>query len=76
MDSEKFSMFFGNVPVFIIPGRTFPVQEFYSKNSVEDYVEAAVKQAVEIHVKGITGQQFLTINQSINQSSLRLLITP
>lgn len=58
MDSEKFSMFFGNVPVYIIPGRTFPVEEFYSKNSVEDYVEAAVKQAVEIHVKGISGQQF------------------
>lgn len=55
MDSDKFSMFFGNVPVYIIPGRTFPVEEFFSKNSVEDYVEAAVKQAVEIQAKGIPG---------------------
>lgn len=55
MDSDKFSLFFGNVPVYIIPGRTFPVEEFYSKNSVEDYVEAAVKQAVEIQAKGIPG---------------------
>lgn len=59
MDSDKFSMFFGNVPVYIIPGRTFPVEEFYSKNSVEDYVEAAVKQAVEIHAKGIPGDMLI-----------------
>ncbi len=25
MDAEKFSVFFGNVPIFKIPGRTFPV---------------------------------------------------
>ena len=24
MDAEKFARFFGNVPVFNIPGRTFP----------------------------------------------------
>jgi pre-mRNA-splicing factor ATP-dependent RNA helicase DHX38/PRP16 len=26
MDAEKFSHFFGNAPVFTIPGRTFPVE--------------------------------------------------
>ena len=31
LDSEKFSKFFGNVPVFKIPGRTFPVQLMFSK---------------------------------------------
>lgn len=25
LDAEKFSQYFGNVPVFHIPGRTFPV---------------------------------------------------
>ena len=35
MDSQKFADFFGNVPVFNIPGRTFPVEVMYSKNVVE-----------------------------------------
>lgn len=50
MDAEKFSMFFGIVPIFQIPGRTFPVEVLYSKTTVEDYVDAAVKQAVQIHL--------------------------
>ena len=35
MDSQKFADFFGNVPCFNIPGRTFPVEVMYSKNVVE-----------------------------------------
>lgn len=29
MDSNKFSTFFGNVPTFTIPGRTFPVETLF-----------------------------------------------
>ncbi len=50
MDSQKFADFFGNVPVFTIPGRTFPVDCLYSKTHVEDYVDAAVKQTVQVHL--------------------------
>lgn len=31
MDADKFSSFFGNVPSFTIPGRTYPVSLFFSK---------------------------------------------
>ncbi|XP_074929956.1 pre-mRNA-splicing factor ATP-dependent RNA helicase PRP16 [Chelonoidis abingdonii] len=31
MDAEKFASFFGNVPIFHIPGRTFPVDVLFSK---------------------------------------------
>lgn len=55
MDAQKFSDFFGNVPVFQIPGRTFPVELFHAKTTVEDYVEAAVKQTVTIHLGGLDG---------------------
>lgn len=41
---------FCSVPVFNIPGRTFPVQILFSKTPCEDYVEAAVKQAMSIHI--------------------------
>ena len=50
LDAERFSDFFGSVPVFNIPGRTFPVETLYAKTPVEDYVEGAVKQALAIHV--------------------------
>lgn len=55
MDATKFASFFGNVPVFTIPGRTFPVELFFSKNPVEDYVDAAVKQTLQIHLQPATG---------------------
>lgn len=50
MDADKFASFFGNVPVYNIPGRTFPVEIFFAKNTVEDYVDAAVKQTIQLHL--------------------------
>lgn len=64
MDSSKFADFFGNVPVFFIPGRTFPVDLMFSKNPPEDYVDAAVKQAIQIHLQPTEGlfMPFLSLN--------------
>ena len=50
MNAERFSEFFGRVPIYTIPGRTFPVEVLFSKNPIEDYVEGAVKQALAIHL--------------------------
>ena len=50
MDSSRFSAFFGHVPVFDIPGRTFKVDTLFSKGPKEDYVDAAVRQILNIHV--------------------------
>ncbi|EDV26084.1 uncharacterized protein TRIADDRAFT_50235 [Trichoplax adhaerens] len=55
MDATKFSKFFGNVPTFTIPGRTFPVDIFFSKTAIEDYVDGAVKQALQIHLQPSKG---------------------
>ncbi|XP_015519116.1 pre-mRNA-splicing factor ATP-dependent RNA helicase PRP16 isoform X1 [Neodiprion pinetum] len=55
MDSTKFSAFFGNAATFAIPGRTFPVEIIHAKNSVEDYVDAAVKQVLQIHLQPRSG---------------------
>ncbi|KAL6520539.1 hypothetical protein OROMI_032301 [Orobanche minor] len=55
LNAQKFSDFFGSVPIFHIPGRTFPVQTLYSKTPCEDYVEAAVKQALTIHITSAPG---------------------
>lgn len=50
LDASKFSAFFGSAPYFTIPGRTFPVQLIYTKHAVGDYVQAAVTEAVKLHV--------------------------
>jgi len=50
MDAGKFSRFFGDAPIFNIPGRTFPVHKYFSKSPCEDYVDAAIRQAMTIHL--------------------------
>ncbi|XP_045799876.1 pre-mRNA-splicing factor ATP-dependent RNA helicase DEAH7-like [Trifolium pratense] len=55
LNAQKFSTFFGSVPIFHIPGRTFPVNILWSKTPCEDYVEAAVKQAMTIHITSPPG---------------------
>ncbi|KAI4594588.1 DEAH-box RNA helicase prp16 [Pestalotiopsis sp. 9143b] len=55
MNSKRFSEFFGGAPEFFIPGRTFPVDVMFHGSSVEDYVDAAVQQALRIHVSMAAG---------------------
>lgn len=55
MNAERFCDFFGGVPIYTIPGRTFPVEVLFSKTSSDDYVDAAVKQALSIHVSRPAG---------------------
>ncbi|GMS91156.1 hypothetical protein PENTCL1PPCAC_13331, partial [Pristionchus entomophagus] len=60
MDAEKFSLFFGGAtPCFTIPGRTFPVEIMHAKTAAEDYVDAAVKQAITIHLGGSDGDMLI-----------------
>lgn len=51
MNAEKFAQFFGGAPVFNIPGRTYPVDIFFSKTPVQDYVADAVFQVMQIHLQ-------------------------
>ena len=50
MNADKFSNFYDGAPCFTIPGRTFPVEVGFSKTPCEDYVDSAVKQALQIHL--------------------------
>lgn len=51
LNAERFSQFFGGAPIFNIPGRTFPVDTFFSRTPVEDYVDGAVWQAIQLHIQ-------------------------
>ena len=55
LSAEVFSDYFGGVPIFRIPGRTFPVETYFSKSVQEDYVMAAVKQTLQIHFNSPPG---------------------
>ena len=55
MNAERFARFYGGAPEFFIPGRTFPVDIQYSRTPCEDYVDAAVRQVLAIHVSQPTG---------------------
>lgn len=92
MDAEKFSAYFGGVPIFKIPGRTFPVDTLFSKTPCEDYVDAAVKQALSVHISYpdgdilifMTGQEDIEVtcavlNERLSQvgrTTKKLLVLP
>lgn len=76
LDSGKFANFFGTVPIFTIPGRTFPVDLRHSKTVQEDYVEAAVKQAMTIHLSEPKGDIliFMTGQEEIEACCFALAV--
>ncbi|RYO14134.1 Pre-mRNA-splicing factor ATP-dependent RNA helicase [Alternaria tenuissima] len=84
MNSERFSRFYGGAPEFIIPGRTFPVDIQYSRSPCDDYVDAAVKQVLAIHVSQgpgdilvfMTGQEDIEITCELVAERLKLLNDP
>ncbi|CAG8467669.1 8308_t:CDS:2 [Paraglomus occultum] len=84
MNAEKFSHFFGNCPTFTIPGRTFPVDVMFSKTPCEDYVDAAVKQILAIHLGHpsgdilvfMTGQEDIEITCQVTAERLAQLEDP
>lgn len=49
MNAERFGAFFGNAPVFFIPGRTYPVHIEYARSPVRDYIDAAIQKCLQIH---------------------------
>lgn len=74
LDADKFANFFGSIPIFHIPGRTFPVEVLWSKTPQEDYVLAAVKTATTIHLESDTGDIliFLTGQEEIETACYAL----
>ena len=50
LDAEKFSAFFDNAAIFMIPGRMFPVDILYTKAPEADYLDAVVVTILQIHI--------------------------
>ncbi|XP_053907952.1 pre-mRNA-splicing factor ATP-dependent RNA helicase DHX16 [Cuculus canorus] len=67
LDTQRFSAFFDNAPVFRIPGRRFPVDIYYTKAPEADYLEACVVSVLQIHLTQPPGDilVFLTGQEEI-----------
>lgn len=50
LDAGKFQSYFDNAPLMSIPGRTFPVEIFYTPEPEKDYLEAAIRTVIQIHL--------------------------
>lgn len=70
LDSQKFQNFFGEAPLISIAGRTFPVTVLYSTRPEANYLEAAIRTAVQIHEHEDAGDilLFLTGEEEIEQA--------
>lgn len=74
MNAEKFSAFFGGVPIYKIPGRTFPVEVRFEKAPPQDYVKGAIKKALEVHIQQPPGDMliFMTGQEDIETTCMLL----
>ena len=50
LDAGKFQDYFDKAPLLTIPGRTFPVEIFYTPEPERDYLEAAIRTVIQIHM--------------------------
>merc|ERR1719454_2146222 len=75
LDAGKFQAYFDNAPLMAIPGRTHPVEIFYTPEPERDYLEGAIRTAVQIHMcEEEPGDLlvFLTGQEEIEESCRRI----
>jgi ATP-dependent RNA helicase DHX8/PRP22 len=70
LDSEKFSTYFDDAPVFTVPGRTFPVQIAHATEAPKSYFQSAIETVVDVHVNTGPGDMlvFLTGQEEIEKA--------
>jgi len=75
LDAGKFQTYFDGAPLMNVPGRTHPVEIFYTPEPEKDYLEAAIRTVMQIHMcEEIVGDVllFLTGQEEIEEACKRL----
>ncbi|KAK3683680.1 pre-mRNA splicing factor ATP-dependent RNA helicase PRP43 [Podospora appendiculata] len=74
LDAQKFQSYFYNAPLLAVPGRTHPVEIFYTPEPERDYVEASVRTVLQIHATEPEGDilLFLTGEEEIEDACRRI----
>ncbi|PGH26968.1 pre-mRNA-splicing factor ATP-dependent RNA helicase PRP43 [Polytolypa hystricis UAMH7299] len=70
LDAQKFQRYFHDAPLLAVPGRTHPVEIFYTPEPEQDYVEAAIRTVLQIHAHEPEGDilLFLTGEEEIEDA--------
>jgi pre-mRNA-splicing factor ATP-dependent RNA helicase DHX15/PRP43 len=70
LDAGKFQDYFAGAPLMKVPGRLHPVEIFYTPEAEKDYVQAALRTVMQIHMCEPPGDilLFLTGEQEIEDA--------
>jgi pre-mRNA-splicing factor ATP-dependent RNA helicase DHX15/PRP43 len=76
LDAAKFQNYFNSAPLLKVPGRTFPVETFYTPEPEPDYLEAAIRTVLMIHKDEEPGDVlvFLTGEEEIEDACRKISI--
>ncbi|KAI8374373.1 P-loop containing nucleoside triphosphate hydrolase protein [Radiomyces spectabilis] len=74
LDAGKFQKYFDDAPLLSVPGRTFPVEIYYTPEPERDYLEAAIRTVLQIHMSEPEGDilVFLTGEEEIEQACRKI----
>lgn len=74
LDAEKFQKYFNDAPLLTVPGRTYPVEIYYTAEPERDYLEAALRTVLQIHTYEDPGDilVFLTGEDEIEDACRKL----
>ncbi|KAI0136980.1 P-loop containing nucleoside triphosphate hydrolase protein [Xylariales sp. AK1849] len=74
LDAQKFQKYFYDAPLLAVPGRTHPVEIFYTPEAEKDYVEGAIRTVLQIHAVEGEGDilLFLTGEEEIEDTCRKL----
>jgi pre-mRNA-splicing factor ATP-dependent RNA helicase DHX16 len=77
LDAQKFADFFYGAPIFMIPGRRYPVDIFYTESPESNYVTAVLATVFQIHISQPPGDilVFLTGQEEIEACAENLTET-
>ncbi|XP_021768695.1 probable pre-mRNA-splicing factor ATP-dependent RNA helicase DEAH2 isoform X1 [Chenopodium quinoa] len=74
LEAEKFQDYFNGAPLMKVPGRLHPVEIFYTQDPERDYLEAAIRTVVQIHMCEPPGDilVFLTGEEEIEDACRKI----
>ncbi|KAL9059039.1 MAG: hypothetical protein Q9162_001427 [Coniocarpon cinnabarinum] len=74
LDAQKFTKYFNGAPFLPVPGRTHPVEIFYTQAAEKDYLEAALRTVLQIHATEDEGDilLFLTGEEEIEDACRKI----
>ncbi|KAG4305213.1 hypothetical protein PORY_001383 [Pneumocystis oryctolagi] len=76
LDAQKFQHYFFDAPLLAVPGRTHPVEVYYTQEPERDYLEAALRTVLQIHIEEDPGDilLFLTGEDEIEDACRKLVM--